>query len=406
MDISNLKQSHPILINYLQKNGYSKDYIDEIMTGIKQVLSEANSTNIKSYEEYYEFIQSKFSSKATLHHKYKIIGKIKLFDLYGILPTCNRRTGFLKLDKYLSLSPEFKQVTDSFSVSAKLRNLSDSYLNNTKGTAIRFFYYQQVLNHNSLSDITEESTLSYFNVNGRIVRGYHVMNKVKAVLKENSLSSLCQYIISYLPTLKNKHKVYPFLEEDELDKLRNLLTQESSILSLRDKAVLTIAMYTGLRGCDIRALALDNIDWKKNLIHIVQSKTNNPITLPLRPVVGNAIWDYIEQERPKTDCTTIFITTYKIKKGLTSSAISQVVLAAFKKLKIRENGGKVGLHLFRHNMATQLLTNGVQAPVITEILGHESPVSLEVYLAADLVRLKECAISIDGYPVRKGVFEI
>jgi site-specific recombinase XerD len=130
------------------------------------------------------------------------------------------------------------------------------------------------------------------------------------------------------------------------------------------------------------------------------------LTLPLRPVVGNVIWDYIEHERPDTDCRKIFITTYKIKKGLTSSAINQIVQAVFKKINIRQDGGKTGLHLFRHNIATKLLANGVQAPVITEILGHDSPVSLETYLAADSVRLKECALSIEGYPVRKEVFDI
>lgn len=406
MDISNLKQSHPILINYLQENGYSKGYIGEVMTGIKQVLKEAASANIKSYEDYFAFVQTKFTSKSTLHHKYKIIGKIKLFDLYGTLPTCNHRSGFLTLDKYSSLSPEYKQVIDSFSILAKLRNVSDSYIYHTKGAAIRFFYYQQCLSHNSLSDINEESTLNYFNVNGKIVRGYHVKKQVKAVLKENSLSPVCQHIISYLPGLKNKRKVYQFLENDELDKLQNLLTQEDTLISLRDKAILILAMYTGLRGCDIRGLDLDNIDWTKNLIHIVQSKTGNPVTLPLRPIVGNSIWDYLKHERPETDCTKVFITTYKIKKGLTSSSANQIVRAAFKKLKIRENGGKIGLHLFRHHMATRLLTNGVQTPIITEILGHESSVSLEAYLGADLVRLKECAMSIEKYPVRKEVFEI
>ncbi|MDR0575587.1 MAG: tyrosine-type recombinase/integrase [Tannerella sp.] len=407
MDVSNLQQNHPVFIGYLQENGYSRGYIGEILTDIRQVLSEANSPNIKSYEEYFEFIHTKFSSKATLHHKYKIIGKIKLFDLYGILPKCDRRSGFLKPEKYSILSSEYKRVIEDFITSAKSRGVSDSYIRLTKGAAVRFFHYQQSLHHNSLSDINEDSTLNYFNEDGKIVRGYHVMKQIKAVLKENSsYHSDCKRVVSYLPALRNRRKVYPFLEKEEFDRLRDFLSLGKSDVSLRDKAVLTLAMYTGLRGCDIRALNLESIDWVNNLIHIVQSKTGNPLTLPLRPVVGNAIWDYIEHERPDTDCHKIFITTYKIKKGLTSSAINHIVQAAFKKINIRQDGSKTGLHLFRHNIATKLLANGVQAPVITEILGHDSPVSLETYLAADLVCLGECALSIEGYPVRKEVFDI
>lgn len=407
MDVSNLQQSYPILIRYLKEEEYSKAYIGEILTGIRQVLREAASADIKSYEEYFEFIHTKFSSKSTLHHKYKIIGKIKQFDLYGILPKCNRRSGFLKPDKYSHLSPDYKHIVDNFVVSTKFRGVSDSYICATKGAAVRFFYYQQSYHYNTLSDITEDSTLSYFNEDGKIVRGYHVMKQVKAVLKEN-LSSCpdCQRIISYLPVLRNKRKIYPFLEKEELNKLKDFLDIEKPDISLRDKAILIMTIYTGLRGCDIRALDLNNIDWGKNLIHIVQSKTGNPLTLPLRPVVGNAIWDYVEYERPETDCRKVFITTYKIKKGLTSSAINQIVQSVFKKINIRQDRGKVGLHLFRHCIATKLLTNGVQAPIITEILGHDSPVSLETYLATDLARLKECALSIEGYPTGKEVFDI
>ena len=118
------------------------------------------------------------------------------------------------------------------------------------------------------------------------------------------------------------------------------------------------------------------------------------------------MWEYIEHERPDTECNKIFITTYKIKKGLTSSAINQIVQGVFKKINIRQDVGKTGMHLFRHNIATRLLTNGIQTPVITEILGHDSPVSLETYLAADFVRLKECALSIESYPVGKEVFDL
>ncbi|GAA6252723.1 hypothetical protein F050043D4_37580 [Bacteroides thetaiotaomicron] len=103
----------------MKAEGYSKGYIGEILTGIRQVLREANNPNIRSYEEYFDFIHNKFSSRATLHHKYKIIGKIKQFDRYGIMPKCNRRSGFLKPDRYSSLSPEYKLVIENFAISAK-----------------------------------------------------------------------------------------------------------------------------------------------------------------------------------------------------------------------------------------------------------------------------------------------
>jgi len=63
-------------------------------------------------------------------------------------------------------------------------------------------------------------------------------------------------------------------------------------------------------------------------------------------------------------------------------------------------------HMLRHRLATKLLENGIARPVISSIIGQTSPGSLDDYLSADFVHLKECAISIERYPVRREVFGI
>ena len=50
-----------------------------------------------------------------------------------------------------------------------------------------------------------------------------------------------------------------------------------------------LAIYTGLRGCDIAGLTLDAIDWNRDFIYIRQQKTEIPLELPLTAIVGNAI---------------------------------------------------------------------------------------------------------------------
>jgi integrase len=76
-----------------------------------------------------------------------------------------------------------------------------------------------------------------------------------------------------------------------------------------------------------------------------------------------------------------------------------------KTANIRQNAGdRKGFHIFRHRLATELLSNGVAQPIISKIAGHTSPDSLESYLSADFKHLKECAISIAEYPVSSEVF--
>jgi integrase len=172
---------------------------------------------------------------------------------------------------------------------------------------------------------------------------------------------------------------------------------------LCNKAIVTIAFYTGLRSCDIAALMFENIDWEHNKIHLIQNKTDMPLTIPLRPVVGNAILDYIKQERPDSDSETIFLTRDKKPRNLSNTAMNHAVTAVLTKAGVRTEGGKRGGHLFRHHFAAALLQNGIQTPVISAILGHISPVSIESYLESDLVHLKQCALSIEKYLVGKEV---
>jgi len=68
--------------------------------------------------------------------------------------------------------------------------------------------------------------------------------------------------------------------------------------------------------------------------------------------------------------------------------------------------GFFATYIFRHNLASSLLENGVPRPVITQALGHTAPDSLEPYLRADFVHLKECAISVESFPLAKEVLAI
>lgn len=77
-----------------------------------------------------------------------------------------------------------------------------------------------------------------------------------------------------------------------------------------------------------------------------------------------------------------------------------------KKTDIRNHPHDVkGFHLFRHHLATSLLEKGVEHPVISRTLGYQSPQSLNSYLQSDFIHLKECALSIDCFPVKEEVFQ-
>lgn len=129
-----------------------------------------------------------------------------------------------------------------------------------------------------------------------------------------------------MPPLKNIRKNFTILSDDEIAIIASALENDKSQLIFRDKAIITIAMYTGLRGCDIAKMRIENIDFERDLITLEQSKTHQKLVLPLRAVVGNAIMEYLKEERPKDVKTQrLFTHLYDPEKPISPSIIGQVV---------------------------------------------------------------------------------
>lgn len=298
---------------------------------------------------------------------------------------------------YSKLAPPFSDAVDYYlSEPNELDHLKDVSLKRNASTASTFFYSFQSKGFRSFAEISEEDVTDFFVKDGktRYYAGYryklsHVLDIVSSKYPE------CKVISSWIPHIRITRKNIQYLTEEEAAAVKNVCISDDSGLSYRDKAVGIVLLYTGLRGCDIAGLKLSDIDWDKEEIHIVQSKTSVPLTLPLLIVVGNAIYDYLKNER-RSDMDILFIS--EEGNPFRSSNVQHCVKKIFKAAGIRQNkGDRQGTHIFRHHVATQLLRNSVAQPVISQTLGHSDPLSVETYLNADIEHLRECALSIEDY---------
>lgn len=213
--------------------------------------------------------------------------------------------------------------------------------------------------------------------------------------------------MSYLPALRETRKNIQYLTTDESRKIKDALPDYNNSLNYRDRAAGTLLMYTGLRSCDIAKLKLEDIRWKEDIITITQQKTSVNLTLPLRAVVGNALYYYVTKERPRNTENAVFLSETRPHRPISPGVINTHIAGKiFDAAGIRQNkGDRRGSHIFRHLLAITLLENDVPQPVITSTLGHTSPDSVETYLRADFAHLKQCGISIEKFPVRKEVFD-
>lgn len=201
---------------------------------------------------------------------------------------------------------------------------------------------------------------------------------------------LCE-IPEHLPKKREILKVY---SDEEYKKIINHLDSSNDI-SFRNKAITVLALNTGLRAVDICGLQLHNIDWKHNCIHIIQEKTGYDHAIPISDAIGNALVDYLLNERPVTDSSFVFLSSVAPFHPLMShSGIRGVLFNVVNDSDIEPDGRVYGTRITRHSAASRMLRSGIPLPVISDMLGHKSKDSVMIYITTDDAKLAECTLSL------------
>lgn len=164
----------------------------------------------------------------------------------------------------------------------------------------------------------------------------------------------------------------------------------------RDYAIILIACRLGLRCTDIKNLCFENFNWTEKKICFTQSKTGQPMELPLVPDVGWAVIDYLKYGRPKVDSSRIFVRHMApFLPFAEGDHLDQLIRTYMVKAHIPMRGKHRGMHSLRHTMASVLLEKDTPLPVISDIIGHLDTNSTAVYLKVDMERLAECPLDFE-----------
>ena len=143
-------------------------------------------------------------------------------------------------------------------------------------------------------------------------------------------------------------------------------------------------------------MQFEDILWDKNLIHLEQYKTGKPVTIPLLPETGNAIIDYLKNDRPKSELRNIFLRLTPPYLALTTHQVRNIVTEYIQKAGVdrMDPYRKKGPHALRHSLAGRLLEKNTPLPIISSILGHASSESTAFYLGIDYTSLEQCALDV------------
>jgi len=163
--------------------------------------------------------------------------------------------------------------------------------------------------------------------------------------------------------------------------LKFLLFQIEKIENIKHKAIISLAFSVGLRVSEIINLKISDIDSKRMLIKIVQSKGKKDRYVPLSEGILFLLRSYIKKCRPKE---YLFNGQASIKYTTTSCN------ALVKKYI----GKQYHFHQLRHSCFTYLLESGVDLRIIQKIAGHSNVKTTEIYTHVSNVVLNKVILPI------------
>jgi integrase/recombinase XerD len=198
------------------------------------------------------------------------------------------------------------------------------------------------------------------------------------------------------PTLYAFESIPSSLSSDQVDAVMQATRTDQSPKGLRDYAILLLLATYGMRAGEITRLQLNDIDWRADCIFVRHTKTGSQSILPLMPDVGEALLEYLQRGRPKTDVREVFIRTRAPYRGFECG--SSLYTSTRRRLDAAgvQPDGKRGPHAFRHTRAVSLLRGGTPMKIIGDVLGHRSASSTSVYLKLATADLRDVALEIPG----------
>jgi site-specific recombinase XerD len=299
-------------------------------------------------------------------------------------------------------SQEFLLLHSRFIDNLRFYGRSENTIQSCKNSVRQFLLFLEDNGYSTLSMATVDMVPSFFQ---------HLL----ATYSPTSIRTVASNIRSFLRFSENEERllpavpsrcarskpIIPILSDKENDALRRVLQTQQ--LPLRDKAIIQLALRTGLRSVDIVGLKLSDIDWVNDMLSVAQSKTGRPFRIPLSADVGNSISAYILTERPTIDSPYVFLRSLAPFKPLCGhSACYAVVRKCFACAGIRLGLERKGIHVIRHSAASRMLEHGVPVTTISSMLGHANKSSTDVYLATNEPRMRECGLPLAGIPMNCG----
>lgn len=213
---------------------------------------------------------------------------------------------------------------------------------------------------------THEKIISYIQV--FYSSEYSYAHKTNTALALERWTEYKGYPIKFSRQKKPRQIIKNTLTESEITKLIfNARTK-------RDKALISLLAYSGIRNLEVCNLKVDDFDAGKNTIRVIKGKGLKDGVCMISAECTKILLDYI-QEYKLTPQNYLFY-TYQ-KNQMTTGAVRKQVHAAARDAKIAK---RVYPHLLRHSLASNMLLRGAHVIALQKQLRHSLCETTLMYL--------------------------
>ena len=381
-----LHEKAPILFKHLEDNHFEVESKARMRRAYDAICKSGAARSISRYNKLLK----------DMPEERKFLSWWLLYDWYDMLPNGKRINAKAA---YYSLSPYYRDLIDKCMEAGLQAHVRELTVSVEASMAASFLLHLQKNNVSRMGKLKEQIVRD-FTRSGRCAP--MALYRMSLFLRRYAVKSQDTEVLSILhffPKEKLVRRIYEAFTHQDREKLEAFILSAECPLSKRDRAIIALILYTGMRGCDVRGLKLKNIDWTKSTIKFRQGKTLGEVILPLRPIVGNLIYEYVIMERPQCDKEECFVSKRKHSGKYIGLSIPYIVNRAYDLCGIRQDGVRKGPHLLRHSMADEMVNAGNDVTMVSKTLGHLSPNTSLGYMSSNIEQLRACALSIEPYPI-------
>lgn len=261
---------------------------------------------------------------------------------------------------------------------------SKRYSENTVKTyteALRVFL--QFFSDRALNTISNEDIVIFNNE--------YILKKKLSASYQNQMVNAVKL---FFQTVQNRRLDIEKIHRPKKSKtLPNVLSKEEikAILevhgNIKHRAMLSLIYACGLRRGELLHMKISDIDSKRNIVIIRQSKGKKDRIVPLSQKILEMLRDYFRAYKPM----------YWLFEGQTGEQYSEKSLQSVLKQALKKAGIRkpATLHWLRHSYATHLLENGTDLRYIQELLGHNSSKTTEIYTHVSTKNLQQIKSPFD-----------